>query len=276
MDMWFYFLLHPNSSEEEALEELSSCGLLYPSLLEDAETGDRSLCAVADPSLFPKSWKHIVSYTPIEQTAINWGQEWDNFSPYFQEGRAEIPLSDFSPGSKEHLTLLPGPGFGDLSHPTTLLSLKLLAEFAPKQTLIDLGCGSGILGLAALKWGAEFVYSLDIESEALNHTLENARLNHLENQIHTSASLPDPLKKLPTLLVMNMTFGDQRQALETLSFKPRLWITSGILEEQQEDYLSWVKEQGLELQSLLTQDGWIGCVFKHCQRKIEMSPTSAI
>lgn len=268
MDLWFYFLLHRESSEEEALKELSSCNLLYPSLLEDAETGEKALCAVADPSLFPSSWKHIVSYAPIEQTEINWGQQWDAFSPYFKEGLAQIPLSDFLPDSKETLTLLPGPGFGDLSHPTTLLSLKLLAEIAPNHTLIDLGCGSGILGLAALKWGACFVYAIDIDPEALKHTLENAIENGLENQIDLSSSLPDPLQNIPTLLVMNMTFGDQKESLESLSFFPDVWITSGILKEQKEPYLLWAERYGLKLQSFLVQDGWIACLF---EKKINLN-----
>jgi len=262
MDLWFYFLLHRESSEEEAIEELASCNLLYPSLLEDAETGNKALCAAADPSLFPTSWKHIVSYVPIEQTEINWGQQWDTFSPYFQDGLAQIPLSDFLPDSKETLTLLPGPGFGDLSHPTTRLSLKLLAEIATNQILIDLGCGSGILGLAALKWGARFVYAIDIDPEALNHTLENAIENGLENQIRLSSSLPDPLQDMPTLLVMNMTFGEQKEVLEPLSFFPDVWITSGILEEKKEAYLLWAERYGLKLRSFLVQDGWIACLFE--------------
>ena len=163
MDLWFYFVLHPESSEEEALSELAPCNLKHSSLVEDMETAERYLCAVADPSLFPSAWNHITSCTQLEKTDIDWGVEWNAFSPYFQDGLAQIPLSDFLPSSEENLTLVPGPGFGDLSHPTTLLSLKLLAELAPNQTLIDLGCGSGILGLAALKWGAHFVYGLDID-----------------------------------------------------------------------------------------------------------------
>ena len=263
MDLWFYFLLHQSSSEREALKELSCCQLQNNSLLEDIETGEKTLCAIANPELFPKSWKHIASYTKIENTKIDWSQEWDNFSPYFKDGLAKIPLSDFSPESCEEITLLPGPGFGDLSHPTTRLSLKLLAKHAPNQTLIDLGCGSGILGLAALKWGADFVYSLDIDLEALDHTKENALLNKVADQLFISWNLPKDLSTPPSLLVINMTFLEQKQALSSLSFYPPLWITSGILEEQKETYLSWVKEQGLELQECFVEDGWIACLFKH-------------
>lgn len=267
MDLWFYFLLQKGSSEPEALEELSSCNLQHSTLLEDLETGERTLCAVADPSKFPTEWKHIVSYTKIENPEIDWTQEWNTFSPYFQEGLAKIPLSDFSPNCKKELTLLPGPGFGDLSHPTTCLTLELLAKHAKGQTLIDLGCGSGILSLAALKWGAHFVYGLDIAPEALEHSQENALFNQLDSQLFLSTCLPNPLIHFPSLLVMNMTFGDQKEALKTLSFFPPLWIISGILEEQKEAYLSWAEQESLLLQECITRNGWIACRLLSSSKK---------
>lgn len=263
MDLWFTFILNKESSELDALLELSSCNLCENSLIEDIETGERILYGIADPLLFPSSWTHIASYTKIENVEIDWCQEWNTFSPYFQDGLAKIPLSNFSPHSSEILTLLPGPGFGDLSHPTTCLSLELLAKYTLKQTIIDLGCGSGILGLAALKWGARFVYGLDISFKALEHSQENALFNQLENKIFISFSLPDSLEDLPTLLVMNMTFADQKQALKSLSFYPPLWITSGILKKQKKAYLSWAEQKGLKLKDCIEKDEWIACVFNY-------------
>jgi len=261
MDSWFNFTLHQKSSEADVLEELSSCNLQNICFLQDLESGETTLCATADDSLFSKNWKHITSYTKIENPDINWSQEWDTFSPYFQNGLARIPLSDFAPASKEELTLLPGPGFGDLSHPTTTLSLTLLAKYAAEKTLIDLGCGSGILSLAALKWNAHFVYSLDIDQDALNHTQKNALYNHFEDRIYISSALPSNLAPPPSLLVMNMTFGDQKEALKSLSFIPNLWIISGILKKQKETYFKWAEKKGFKVLEVLTQDQWIACVM---------------
>lgn len=260
MDTWFTFLLHSESSEASALEELSSCSLAHPSFEEDLLTGDRKIYAIAEERLFPSHFLHITSYQKLESSEVNWSQEWSFFSPYFQEGIAKIPLADFSSSSKE-IHLLPGPGFGDLSHPTTHLCLQLLSLYAKEQIIIDLGCGSGILGLAALQWEARFIYALDIDPEALNHTQENARLNHLEDYIRTSSSLPQKPTPQPSLLVMNMTFAEQKTAVNSLCEKPLLWITSGILKQQQKKYLHWAQKQGLTLKSISQKEKWIACVF---------------
>jgi ribosomal protein L11 methyltransferase len=269
MDLWFYFYLHPNSSEQDALEELSTCQIENISFLEDMETGEKSICAVANPSLFQDNWKHISSYKKIETTEINWAEEWNTFSPYFKDGVAVVPLSDFSLLSQEELTLIPGPGFGDLSHPTTRLSLKLLAKYTQNKTLIDLGCGSGILGLAALKWGADFVYALDIDPEALKHTEENALLNKVEDRLLTYLSLPIKTSPSPSLLVINMTFAEQKQAIASLPFYPSTWITSGILKEQKEKYLFWIREFGMEIEECFEEDGWIACVLTKLKFEID-------
>jgi ribosomal protein L11 methyltransferase len=261
MSTWFIFFLHPQSSESSALEELSSCSLEHASFEENLQTGDRKIYAIAEETLFPPHFNNISSYQRLETSEINWEQEWSSFSPYFQDGVAKIPLSEFSSSQKE-ITLLPGPGFGDLSHPTTLLSLQLLANHSREQTVIDLGCGSGVLGIAALQWGASFVYALDIDPKALEHTQENAKYNHLEESIITAAQLPQQPIPAPTLLVMNMTFADQKLALTSLSEKPKLWITSGILKKQQKAYLSWIRKQGWELETLIEQDQWIACILK--------------
>ena len=263
MDTWFCFIVKKESLELSILEELSSCAFQNGSFLEDLETGERSVYGTADEKLFPKTWSHIISYTKVS-SEINWEKEWEAFSPYVQNGLATIPLSDFSP-SKEQIFLRPGPGFGDLSHLTTSLSLNLLSSHALNQTIIDLGCGSGILGLAALKWGAQLVYSLDIDPEALDHTRANAALNSLERKILTSLSFPKNPPNNPTLLVMNMTFEDQKKAISSLPKNLNsidYWITSGILKSQQKAYLSWAKKQGLVLNTLLSKEGWIGCLFK--------------
>jgi ribosomal protein L11 methyltransferase len=175
MKNWFYFKLENRALVSLALQELSSCRLEHISLIEDPETGECTLCGSAEEALFPPIWKYIRSHQKISPE-VDWMQEWTSFCPYFEKesGQAKIPLQTFSTScthemscKKEELILLPGPGFGDLSHHTTHLSLQFLSSLAKGSVLIDLGCGSGILGLAALKWGAQFVYALDIERTAL-------------------------------------------------------------------------------------------------------------
>ena len=261
MKDWFYFTLKKNVSFKEACKELLSFQCEECSLLEDTASGDQKICAKADLSLFPTYLTTIRQYEIIPPTT--WEDQWRQFCPYFQGDLCNIPLSDFFPSCQETLQLYPGPGFGDLSHPTTCLMMKLMNDYIQNTVAIDLGCGSGVLSLAALKAGARFVYSLDIEEEALIHTRKNAALNHLQDRLQISRFLnqhPDPT---PSLLLMNMTFLEQKQAFSSLptSLSLTYLISSGILKTQKQAYLSWVQSLGFTLVSLKTQGEWIGCVF---------------
>ena len=191
---------------------------------------------------------------------IDWKKQWELFCPYFKNGICTVPLKDFCTGSSEEILLSPGGGFGDLSHPTTHLMMELIGSFCKGKEVIDLGCGSGILSLAALKLGAKKAYSLDIEDDALFHTRENATLNHLQKKIITGKTL----KKGPSpdVLFLNMTFYEQKEALSSLPFYPSLWITSGILEEQKELYLKYIDSLGLKLISSHEKNGWLAFVFQ--------------
>jgi len=268
---WFYFNLSDKSSVSLALQELSSCHLETMGVIEDPETGECVLCASAEEDLFPTTWQYIKTHQKIS-SEIDWTQEWISFCPYFKKelGLARIPLREFyskpyQQACEEELILRPGPGFGDLSHPTTHLSLQFLASSARQSILIDLGCGSGILGLAALKWGAQFVYGLDIEPSALEHAKENAKLNALEQKILFSSSFPQNHPFPPSLVVVNMTLEEQKTAIASLqnnACTPPYWITSGILKTQQKKYLSWMEQRGFLLKSSRTKEQWMGFLFQ--------------
>lgn len=100
------------------------------------------------------------SYEEVELNEyVDWGVQWSEHTPDFKEYALEIDLSKCTP-LKRHfpsLRLKAGPGFGDLSHPTTRLTLAMMAPHVFDQEVIDMGCGSGILSLAASLLGARRV-----------------------------------------------------------------------------------------------------------------------
>ncbi len=75
------------------------------------------------------------------------------------------------------LVVDPGQAFGTGAHATTRLCLELLLDVEPRGSLADLGCGSGVLALAAARLGFAPVVALDHEAAAVEATLENARAN---------------------------------------------------------------------------------------------------
>ncbi len=92
-----------------------------------------------------------------------WTQQWELFAPNFKNGKAHIE----TPGGT--IRLFPGPGFGDFSHPTTRLTLHLMRPYVKNESVIDIGCGSGILSFGAAAMGAKSVYGYDIDEEAVAH-----------------------------------------------------------------------------------------------------------
>ena len=152
--------------------------------------------------------------------SINWVKQWEDHAPTFKEGKAHIPL----PGGNT-FPLIPGPGFGDYSHPTTQLMLRHMAPLVPHRHVIDIGCGSGILSIAAAYMGACSVHGIDICHKALTHARNNAALNNLT--ISFSETYHNPL---PSLYLMNMIYSEQIEAIHSVTpSKGSHFLISGLL-----------------------------------------------
>ena len=182
--------------------------------------------------------------------SVDWEQQWALFAENFHDGKAHINLGN------QVLKLKPGPGFGDLSHPTTALMLELMQGRIKDEIIFDIGSGSGILSLAAALLGAKKTYGIDIDPDAIEHSRANAELNGLEKKCLFSMELP----RSRAICLMNMIFPEQK-GFGPERIKAKLWITSGILIKQKEEYLRQAQIWGWRLQELRTQDQWLGAVF---------------
>lgn len=185
---------------------------------------------------------------------IDWEAQWKDFSPNFYDGKAHIDLTP-----QGTLVLEPGEGFGDLSHPTTRLMLELMKPLAANQVVLDIGCGSGILTLAALILGADRAHGIDIEKGALMHAKKNAKLNLQKAQFSKKAN-----SKIPySLVLMNMIFSEQKVAFKKSDFSQNFQhlITSGILLQEKERYLAWCTQMGWHLLQEKGEGEWLGFVF---------------
>ena len=100
--------------------------------------------------------------------------------------------------SRLPIFLDPGMAFGSGTHPTTQLCIELIAESLaqqPSERMIDIGCGSGILSIAAVKLGVEHVLGVDRDPDAVQVALTNARTNGVKEKIQfASGSVPDILE----------------------------------------------------------------------------------
>jgi ribosomal protein L11 methyltransferase len=170
----------------------------------------------------------------------------------------------------------PGQAFGTGSHPTTVMCVGLLEQFVqPGDRILDLGCGTGILSLAALKLGAATVLAADIQSESVQATLANARLNELAGRIEVRlGSLVDIVEPLlargtdvfnitvanilPDVLVEGLKAGMGR----TLA-PGGVLILSGLKPEHEARMRGYLDEAGLQVVERRAQDDWLALASKH-------------
>ncbi|RUO19032.1 50S ribosomal protein L11 methyltransferase [Aliidiomarina iranensis] len=170
----------------------------------------------------------------------DWEREWmDNFKPIdFGNGLWVVPSWHQPPvADAANILLDPGMAFGTGTHPTTSLCLQWLAEqdLTDKST-VDFGCGSGILGIAALKLGAVSCLGTDIDQQALKATHENAELNGVADKF--SVYLPEEAPEHKAdVVIANILAGPLRELAPNLLayLKPGGMIAmSGILVRQAE------------------------------------------
>lgn len=239
---------------EDVENELQKKGLQDTYIIQDDATGETFIGG--------RSRKKIASDKTLlieEKASVNWEDQWALFAEDFKNGKSHINLSSF--GVEKTLYLLPGAGFGDLSHPTTYLMLEMMKGKVEDQTIVDIGTGSGILTLAGVLLGARYGMGIDIDNEAIKHAKKNAKLNSLTTQTKFSKTLP---KKLPksSIFLMNMIFPEQRQFDPSrLNKAASTWIVSGILMEQKHEYLKQAKTWGWRLIKEYNRSEWLGFVF---------------
>lgn len=199
----------------------------------------------------------IRSVEPHALPEIDWTNQWEEHAPGYTDGKIIIDLATYG-GPPTQLSLNPGPGFGDLSHPTTRLALRQLLAIAPGREVVDIGCGSGVLLLCALAAGASSGIGIDICLLALSHAKENALLNDWGK---ISFCLPEdfmPVKENP-VIVMNMILSEQKEAwasLPGLHYLKGTLIVSGILTESEAEALRQYEKWGFHFPQITREDEW--------------------
>lgn len=169
-------------------------------------------------------------------------QEWeraclDQFKPQCFGKRLWISPSWHTPPNPEAVNLIldPGLAFGTGSHATTALCLTWLEQAKlTNKTVIDYGCGSGILSIAALKLGARHAYAVDIDEQALTATISNAALNHIP-QKNITTGYPKDLHSPVDLIIANILLTpllDLKHSFYHLLNPHGLLTLSGVLANQ--------------------------------------------
>lgn len=174
---------------EVALAELLA---LAPQGVEEVDLGERVEYAVYGapgelpvlPDLEAAVGGALVEIVTTE-VADDWSERWRDFHQPIDVGRLHVraPWHPAPAARIIDVVIDPGQAFGTGAHHTTRLCLELLGELEPAGPVMDVGCGSGVLAIAAAKLGFGPVAGLDHERAAVAATLENARVNEVSVEV---------------------------------------------------------------------------------------------
>jgi ribosomal protein L11 methyltransferase len=221
-------------------------------------------------------------YTPLEDR--NWMEAWKVHYQPIPIGRRLVIVPTWleSPdASRISIRIDPGMAFGTGTHPTTQLCLELIEDYFTQMpptsdrgpAVIDVGCGSGILSIAALKLGAEFVLGVDIDDASVRASRENADANGIAagkfsincGSVYEVVSGSYQIRNAPLVLANILAPIIIRlfdMGLAGLVAPGGVLILSGILAEQAEGVIASAKAHGLTLGKKKVMGYWVALVVQ--------------
>ena len=189
-----------------------------------------------------------------EVVPVDWLEEWKKYYKPIDFDKIAVYPSWIEPcKDKPYISIEPGSAFGSGEHESTRMCMSLLLDEDLKgKKIADVGCGSGILGMAALKLGAENVYFCDLDKDAIENLKVNLALNKFDNKAYQvkCASLLDGFDGKVDVIFANITADIlimlAPSAKDHLKDKG-LIIISGVIKQREEDVLSAYQKCGFKL-----------------------------
>ena len=222
-------------------------------------------------------------YTSVRLREYDWAHSWQKYYrplaigktiyivPEWERDTAQIPEGCTS------ILMNPGLTFGTGSHASTQLSLEDIEEFiVPGKSVLELGCGSGILAIAALRLGASHATGVDIDPKAVDVSYENAELNgigkdrckFLAGNVIADKSLVAELKELKAPLVLANIVADViiplAPVVPELLVEGGTFVCSGIIDKRGDEVAAALEKNGLKVIRRFEKNGWIALAAQVC------------
>lgn len=249
--------------------------------LEEDEDAGEMLSRVQEELEEMRSYVDVGECTIEESQTedVDWVNNWKQyFHQFYIDDILVIPSweqVEAKDSDKLVIHIDPGTAFGTGMHETTQLCIRQLKKYVTKDTrILDVGCGSGILGMLALKFGAAYSVGTDLDPCAIDATHENMKANGIKTDqyevligniiddkevqdtvgygnydIVVANILADVLVPLTPVIVNQLKDGG-------------IYITSGIIEEKEETVTEAVKQAGLEVLEVNHQGEWVSVTAK--------------
>ena len=197
-----------------------------------------------------------------DRIADDWQERWKQFhEPVLVGGRVWVRPPWAEPRDDAiDLVVDPAQAFGTGAHPTTRLSLELLLELEPGGSFADLGCGSGVLAIAAARLGWAPVAAVDHEQAALEATRANAAANGVKLDSVELADLRTEAPPEAGTVVANLMRPLLLRVAELMESRPRTLIVSGLLDGEADEVAAAFMP--LRERRRLSSLGWSGVLLR--------------
>ncbi len=165
------------------------------------------------------------------------------------------------------LVLDPGQAFGTGDHPTTRGCLEILESLdVMNKEVADIGCGSGILSVAAVKLGAKLVMAVDLDQPSVTSTVENAARNHVVVNVFKGKGFePLPSEATFDIVVSNIISAAIISLAPDASLRVRpegFWVVSGIISANWPDVMDAAKRAGFKMVRNQVEGEWVAAIFQ--------------
>ncbi len=237
--------VNPHENPLEAVsfieERLKEQNINYQIRIDDCKAED-----------WVNNWKQYFHPMPIGEKLLirpTWEDEYD------AKGRKVLHIE-------------PGLAFGTGSHPTTKLCLETLEKYIDENsTVLDIGCGSGILSIASLLLGAKSAFGVDIDSLAVKTAMANAEENGFgESKFKAvKGNLSDKVNGKYSVIVANIVADiimEFNKEVGKFLEDDGVYITGGIIESREDEVLLSFAQNGFEVKERFEEKGWLVFVVK--------------
>ena len=197
----------------------------------------------------------------------DWADKWKAFFKPTPVGERlfvrPVWIDDYNSGDRVVLNIEPGAAFGTGTHETTRLCLETLDKIIKEgDTVLDIGCGSGILAIASMLLGATEGFGVDIDPLAVKTAVENGKMNGLgEPQLQfVCGDLADKVTKKYDVVVANIVadiiilFSTQVRAFMKQGAK---FVASGIIDSRADEVVLALQNAGLFVKERIEENGWV-------------------
>lgn len=231
--------VNPHENPLEAVsfikERLESENIAFEITIADCKTED-----------WVNNWKQYFHPMPIGKKLLirpEWEEEYD------ANGRIVLNIE-------------PGLAFGTGSHPTTKLCLETLEKYVKEDsTMLDIGCGSGILSIASLLLGAKSAFGVDIDKLAVKTALENAEKNGFKPPVFNAVNgnLSDKVTGRYSIIAANIVADiimEFNKEVGNYLEKDGVYITGGIIDSRKDEVIYSFQQNGFEIIENFEEKGW--------------------